>query len=223
VCARPILGVYDDHDFGWNNGNRRLPHKDVYKNMYLDAIGEPQGSPRRGALRGAWAKYTLNAGLDRSISVDVFLLDERYNRDPLPCETRWDYCTLVVFPDTTDRYTHDRPFCNDFVAGGPTNKGSCCDKDEKIFFGWCRLSASTDHPLWREACDVTYDLFAHRSLVLDPVTGDLGVASESGTRFNSGVRDVDQATHFCDVLGREQVGGGYRYRHYYCLTVLRSC
>ena len=23
VCPKPIMGVYDDHDFGWNNGNRR--------------------------------------------------------------------------------------------------------------------------------------------------------------------------------------------------------
>lgn len=23
ACPKPIMGVYDDHDFGWNNGNRR--------------------------------------------------------------------------------------------------------------------------------------------------------------------------------------------------------
>ena len=23
VCPRPVMGIYDDHDFGWNNGNRR--------------------------------------------------------------------------------------------------------------------------------------------------------------------------------------------------------
>lgn len=23
ACPRPILGVYDDHDWGWNNGNGR--------------------------------------------------------------------------------------------------------------------------------------------------------------------------------------------------------
>jgi alkaline phosphatase D len=30
VCPRPVLGIYDDHDFGWNNGNWRLPDKDRY-------------------------------------------------------------------------------------------------------------------------------------------------------------------------------------------------
>ena len=33
ICPRPILGVYDDHDFGWNNGNRRLPNKDIMKQV----------------------------------------------------------------------------------------------------------------------------------------------------------------------------------------------
>lgn len=23
-CPRPILGIYDDHDFGWNNGDKRF-------------------------------------------------------------------------------------------------------------------------------------------------------------------------------------------------------
>lgn len=41
-CSRPVLGVYDDHDSGWNNGNRRNRVKHEIKNLYLDALGEPQ-------------------------------------------------------------------------------------------------------------------------------------------------------------------------------------
>lgn len=33
ICPRPILGTYDDHDYGWNNGNRRLPRKDAAKQV----------------------------------------------------------------------------------------------------------------------------------------------------------------------------------------------
>ena len=29
VCDRAIMGVYDDHDFGWNDGNMREPDKQV--------------------------------------------------------------------------------------------------------------------------------------------------------------------------------------------------
>jgi len=47
VCSRQILGTYDDHDYGWEHGNRRLPQKDKMKQLFLDAIGEPMGSPRR--------------------------------------------------------------------------------------------------------------------------------------------------------------------------------
>jgi len=193
------LGVYDDHDFGWNNGNSRMPHEDLFKSMYLDAIGESQSSPRRGAGRGAWGKYTFNNG---DAAVDVFLLDERFDRDPLPCDTRRAYCEDVVLPDTTGAYRHDRAFCEDFLGGG------CCDKDETIFLGWCRKPESVTSPLWREACDVSYALFGQRPLALNPTTGDLEVVGpgirqgQGGTGSSSG--DTQQASHFCDVLGRTQ-------------------
>ena len=70
-----IIGIYDDHDFGWNNGDKREPHKSVYKNMFLDAVGESPTSPRRGLDKGAWHKYSLNEKFP-SMKVDVFLLDE---------------------------------------------------------------------------------------------------------------------------------------------------
>ena len=66
VCPRPILGTYDDHDFGWNNGNRREPDKKRVKDMFLDAIGEPAFSERRNSLRGAWGKETLIVGGDNA-------------------------------------------------------------------------------------------------------------------------------------------------------------
>ena len=208
VC-KPLIGMYDDHDFGWNNGNRRLPHKDTFKNMFLDAIGESQHSPRRGPLRGAWGKYTLNEGLAAGIHIDVFLLDERYERDPLPCDTRRAYCEDVVLMDTTGTYNHERAFCQDFLYGGSLGQGTCCDKDEKIFFGWCRIPANIHSPLWREACDVSYELFGHRSLFLNH-TGGLEVKTGSGSGHGGGafsegtVMDVSQESSFCDVLGREQ-------------------
>jgi alkaline phosphatase D len=91
VCTRPILGTYDDHDYGWNNGNERLPNKDEFKTMYLDAIGESPTSPRRNHDRGLWWKYTLNANNPHKM-IDVFLLDERYEREPVACYTYRDYC-----------------------------------------------------------------------------------------------------------------------------------
>jgi len=31
ACPRPVLGVYDDHDSGWNNGDGRNPQKHAIK------------------------------------------------------------------------------------------------------------------------------------------------------------------------------------------------
>jgi hypothetical protein len=39
---------------------------------------------RRNVHRGLWTVHTLNKGVPGR-DVDVFLLDERYNRSPLPC------------------------------------------------------------------------------------------------------------------------------------------
>lgn len=86
LCS-PSRSLADDHDFGWNNGNSRLPNKHEFKQMYLDALGEPQTSPRRSSDTGLQAHYKLNAGISGH-EIDVLLLDERYHRDTLPCHIR---------------------------------------------------------------------------------------------------------------------------------------
>merc|ERR1719509_76201 len=70
VCSKMILGTYDDHDYIWNDGNRLLP--------------------------GKWTTREFFSGRDGGREIDVIMLDERWNRDPLPCETRRDYCNQQV-------------------------------------------------------------------------------------------------------------------------------
>lgn len=49
-------------------------------------------------------QYTLNEG-DTGHEIDIFLLDERYNRDPLPCHVRRDYCEkLVLRNESSPKY-----------------------------------------------------------------------------------------------------------------------
>jgi alkaline phosphatase D len=88
-CPRPVLGTYDDHDSGWNNGDARNPQLAAIKNVYLDGLGEPQGSARRSAARGIEASYTFysesddggdGSGGGGGGTIDVVLLDERYYR-----------------------------------------------------------------------------------------------------------------------------------------------
>jgi alkaline phosphatase D len=55
------LNVAVDHDWGWNNGNKRLPRKHEFKNLFLDALGEAASSPRRNANNGVQVCILLDA------------------------------------------------------------------------------------------------------------------------------------------------------------------
>jgi hypothetical protein len=57
--------------------------------IYLDALGVSATSPRRAAQQGIQWQYRLNPGTHQE--VQLVLLDERYERAPLPCEIRGDW------------------------------------------------------------------------------------------------------------------------------------
>ena len=42
-----VIGVWDDNDFGLNDGGASFPGKDQNRELFLDAIGEPASSERR--------------------------------------------------------------------------------------------------------------------------------------------------------------------------------
>lgn len=75
--ATRVVGTWDDHDFGVNDGGRKYPKRAESQQAFLDFIGEPAGSARR-AQEGLYTSYTLGSGAQ---SVKVILLDERYHRD----------------------------------------------------------------------------------------------------------------------------------------------
>ncbi|CAM9775545.1 unnamed protein product [Ascophyllum nodosum] len=196
LCPRPILGTWDDHDFGWNDGDGRLEQKWLFKNMYLDAIGEDLASPRRNAHQGMWHKHLFNEGTDREI--EVFLLDERYDRSTKPCYVRQNFCDkILAAKDNGEEATSQTAWCTDFLRGGHGGTGSCCPHDERITFGWCLEPSSRDSPYWEEACDTSSREFGKRWLVFDEGTEEV--------REPDGTEEVDsQDSPFCEVLGREQ-------------------
>jgi alkaline phosphatase D len=205
ICHRGIFGIYDDHDFGANDANGRELSKHEYKNMYLDAIGESQSSPRRGQDRGAWFKYTLNQGIPHK-EVDIILLDERYERQSIPCENRREYCEkLVLSGQSVTAVSESRKaWCQDFLkTGGPLNQGSCCSKDEDLYFGWCQLPSSHSHPYYREVCDVTFDKFGMRSFVLERSAENGSVVDIRLPKADDPV-DTFKESPFCEVLGKSQ-------------------
>ena len=42
-----VIGVWDDHDYGKNDGGRRFKFKDQNRELWLDFIGEPSDTERR--------------------------------------------------------------------------------------------------------------------------------------------------------------------------------
>lgn len=73
----PVIGLWDDHDFGDNNSGKRNPIKVPSQQMFLDFLQEPLGSERR-KQQGIYTSYLYGEG-DRQVK--LFLLDTRYHRD----------------------------------------------------------------------------------------------------------------------------------------------
>ena len=72
----PVIGVYDDHDFGKNNGGAEYPHKKATGRLLLDFLNVPANSPRR-TRAGVYGTYVFGPAGQR---VRVILLDPRFHR-----------------------------------------------------------------------------------------------------------------------------------------------
>ena len=77
----PMMAVWDDHDYGINDGDREWALKKESQQLFLDFFGEPVDSARR-ATPGVHDARTFGAASRR---VQIILLDTRYFRSsPLP-------------------------------------------------------------------------------------------------------------------------------------------
>lgn len=74
-----IVGVWDDHDYGVNDGDKNYPKRVESKNHLLDFLDVPQNAPVR-THEGVYQSYTFGTKGKR---VKVILLDGRYFRDEL--------------------------------------------------------------------------------------------------------------------------------------------
>lgn len=73
----PIIGTWDDHDYGTNDGNGRYPIKKQSQQHALDFYEEPQMSPRR-MQEGIYASYSFG---DAGKKIKIILLDNRYFKE----------------------------------------------------------------------------------------------------------------------------------------------
>ncbi len=74
-----IVGVYDDHDYGINDGCKDYPMKKGAKKCLMDFLDVPSGHPLR-KREGAYQSYTFGKAPQR---IKVIVMDTRYFRDKL--------------------------------------------------------------------------------------------------------------------------------------------
>jgi alkaline phosphatase D len=74
-----IVGIWDDHDYGVNDGGREYPRRRESQQLLLDFLDVPADRPER-RREGAYAAHTFGP---KGRRVKVILLDARYFRDPL--------------------------------------------------------------------------------------------------------------------------------------------
>lgn len=75
----PMLGTWDDHDYGKNDAGAEWEHKDAAQKEFHDFFGTPADSPRR-TQKGVYHAEVYGPPGKR---VQVIMLDTRYFRSPL--------------------------------------------------------------------------------------------------------------------------------------------
>lgn len=77
ISSTPVLGTWDDHDYGSNNIGREYDKKDKSQAILLDFLDEPKDSARR-KQKGVYASYVYGPEGQRT---QMVVLDLRYFRD----------------------------------------------------------------------------------------------------------------------------------------------
>lgn len=75
----PIIGIWDDHDFGANDACKTYPKKSESKELLFNFLDIPATSPAR-VRAGAYQTYTFGP---KGKKTRVILLDTRYFRDEI--------------------------------------------------------------------------------------------------------------------------------------------
>jgi alkaline phosphatase D len=78
-ASTPIIGVWDDHDYGINDGDKRFAQKKESRDLMFDFLNVPLDAPER-KREGGYASHTYGEGEQQ---VKMILLDGRYFRDTL--------------------------------------------------------------------------------------------------------------------------------------------
>ena len=78
-----IIGVWDDHDYGWNDAGKNYSKRDSSKQVLLDFLGTTTDAPIRNR-EGLYSSYEFGS---HPTLTKVILLDTRYFRDTVIIDT----------------------------------------------------------------------------------------------------------------------------------------
>ncbi|MGJ3233607.1 alkaline phosphatase D family protein [Marivirga sp.] len=80
----PVIGVWDDHDYGKNDAGKEYAYKEESQQLFLDFFDVAEKDPRR-EREGVYSSYDLKWNAH---TIRVILLDARYHRDELERKNR---------------------------------------------------------------------------------------------------------------------------------------
>lgn len=75
----PVIGIWDDHDYGENDGDKNYPKKEESKTLLMDFLDVPN----KTIVRKREAAYQVYTFGKKDKKVKIILLDGRYFRDEL--------------------------------------------------------------------------------------------------------------------------------------------
>lgn len=79
-----IVGIWDDHDYGVNDGGKEFPKRAQSRDLMFDFLDVPKSHPA-WKREGGYQSYVFGRGERK---VKVILLDARYFRDPIERKNR---------------------------------------------------------------------------------------------------------------------------------------
>lgn len=93
----PVLAIWDDHDFGINDGGAEYPKKEESKKIMLDFFAEPADSERR-KREGAYTSYIFGKPGKQT---QLILMDLRWFRSPIVWDKKIDGYAANTDPKST--------------------------------------------------------------------------------------------------------------------------
>ena len=90
--STPFYAIWDDHDFGKNDGGKEFDFKHLSAIAFLDFWQVAKDDPRRQQKDGIYHSVVINGPNDRTIQ--IIFPDLRFNRDPLNAVDMLTYQTM---------------------------------------------------------------------------------------------------------------------------------